>query len=103
MSNYISLESNAKEIENAGSADAIIVPEPTFIQTERILHRHQIWSVKASKGQSELTLTFGLGRREKADRIVIEWPGASVQEHKNVGAGAYNCVEGKSISAQPRV
>ena len=53
--------------------------------------------------QSELTLTFGLGRREKADRIVIEWPGASVQEHKNVGAGAYNCVEGKSISAQPRV
>ena len=53
--------------------------------------------------QSELTLTFGLGRRDKADRIVIEWPGASVQEHKNVGAGAYDCVEGKSISAQPRV
>ena len=53
--------------------------------------------------QSELTLTFGLGRRDKADRTVIEWPGASVQEHKNVGAGAYDCVEGKSISAQPRV
>ena len=53
--------------------------------------------------QSELTLTFGLGRREKADRIVIEWPGASVQEHKNVGAGAYDCVEGKAISAQPQV
>ena len=53
--------------------------------------------------QSELTLTFGVGRRDKADRTVIEWPGASVQEHKNVGAGAYDCVEGKSISAHPRV
>jgi hypothetical protein len=52
--------------------------------------------------QSELSLTFGLGRRDKADRIVIEWPGAGVQEHKNIGAGAYECVEGKSISAQPQ-
>ncbi|HQY59220.1 MAG: replication initiator protein A [Nitrospira sp.] len=30
--------------------DAVIIPEPTFIQSERILNRHQIWSVKASKG-----------------------------------------------------
>lgn len=50
MGNYISWGLNAKEVEKVGSADAIIVPEPTFIQTERILHRHQIWSVKASKG-----------------------------------------------------
>ena len=25
--------------------------------------------------QSELTLTFGLGRHDKAERIEIEWPG----------------------------
>src|SRR6185436_12817687 len=24
--------------------------------------------------QSELALTFGLGRRDRADRVVIEWP-----------------------------
>ncbi len=52
--------------------------------------------------QSELTLTFGLGKRDKADRVVIEWPGAGVQEHKNVSTGAYDCVEGKSISVQLR-
>ena len=52
--------------------------------------------------QSELTLTFGLAKRDKADRVVIEWPGAGVQEHKNINAGAYDCVEGKSITAQPR-
>ena len=47
VGNSISLGSNAKEVEDAGSADAIIVPEPTFMPTERILHRHPIWSVKA--------------------------------------------------------
>jgi hypothetical protein len=48
--------------------------------------------------QSELTLTFGLGRREKADRVVIEWPSGVVEEHKNVAAGAYGCLESKGIA-----
>lgn len=48
--------------------------------------------------QSELTLTFGLGRREKADRVVIEWPSGAVEEHKSVAAGAFECREGKGIS-----
>jgi enediyne biosynthesis protein E4 len=43
--------------------------------------------------QSELTLTFGLGRRE-AVRAVIEWPSGAVQEFKNVQAGSYTIVEG---------
>jgi enediyne biosynthesis protein E4 len=47
--------------------------------------------------QSELTLTFGIGKREKADRVVIEWPSGVVQEHKNVGAGAHVCRESKGI------
>jgi len=47
--------------------------------------------------QSELALTFGLGKREKADRVVIAWPSGRVDEHKNVAAGAYECVEAKPI------
>jgi enediyne biosynthesis protein E4 len=50
--------------------------------------------------QSELALTFGIGRREKADRIVIEWPSGVVEEHKNVAAGAHVCQESKGISDQ---
>ncbi len=50
MGNYIFLGPDAKTVKEADAADAVIVPEPTFIQTERILHRHPIWSVKASKG-----------------------------------------------------
>jgi hypothetical protein len=44
--------------------------------------------------QSEIGLTFGLGRRERVDRVVIEWPSGGTQEFKNVPAGRYQCVEG---------
>jgi hypothetical protein len=47
--------------------------------------------------QSELTLTFGLGKRNTADRVVIEWPSGAVQEFKNVRAGSYVCMEGQSL------
>jgi enediyne biosynthesis protein E4 len=50
--------------------------------------------------QSELTLTFGLGHRARADRIVIEWPSGKTQEFKNVAAGSYECIEGSSIVAK---
>jgi hypothetical protein len=48
--------------------------------------------------QSELTLTFGLGKRDKADRLVVEWPSGIVEEHKNVAAGGYVCQESKGIT-----
>ncbi len=49
--------------------------------------------------QSELTLTFGLGKRESATRLVIEWPSGGVQEFKNVRAGSYLCTEGQGLTA----
>jgi hypothetical protein len=52
--------------------------------------------------QSELALTFGLGKRDKAERVIIEWPSGRVEEYKNVASGAHDCVEAKSITAQPR-
>jgi hypothetical protein len=52
--------------------------------------------------QSELPLTFGLGKRDKADRIVIEWPSGQVQEFKNLAAGSYECTESKTITKLPR-
>ncbi|HET7440405.1 MAG TPA: CRTAC1 family protein [Terriglobales bacterium] len=48
--------------------------------------------------QSELPVTFGLGKRDKIDRVVIEWPSGSTEEFKNLSAGrAYECVESKGI------
>jgi hypothetical protein len=49
--------------------------------------------------QSELTQTFGLGKRDAATRLVIEWPSGAVQEFKNVRAGSYQCTEGQGLAA----
>jgi hypothetical protein len=52
--------------------------------------------------QSELPVTFGLGKRDKIDRLVIDWPSGGTEEYKNLNAGhAYDCVEGKGITALP--
>ncbi len=49
--------------------------------------------------QSELPVTFGLGRREAVDRAVIEWPSGRTEEYKNLRAGqSYECVEAKGIA-----
>ena len=48
--------------------------------------------------QSELPVTFGVGRRERVDRVVITWPNGRTEEFKSVATGrAYDCVEGKGI------
>ena len=53
--------------------------------------------------QSELPVTFGLGRRDKIDRVTIEWPSGKSEEYKNLAAGqSYDCVEGKAITPQGR-
>ncbi len=44
--------------------------------------------------QSELTLTFGLGARGAATRVVLEWPSGQSQEFRDVRAGEWQCVEG---------
>ena len=52
--------------------------------------------------QSELPVTFGLGKRDRVDRLVIQWPSGRTEEYKNLAAGrAYECVEAKGITAQP--
>jgi hypothetical protein len=52
--------------------------------------------------QSELPLTFGLGKRDKIDRLVIEWPSGRTEEYKALASGrAYHCVEAKGITPSP--
>lgn len=50
--------------------------------------------------QSELPVTFGLGRIDKIDSVVIEWPSGRTEDYKNLVAGrTYECVESKGITA----
>jgi enediyne biosynthesis protein E4 len=48
--------------------------------------------------QSELPVSFGLGMRDRVDRVVLQWPNGAIEEYKNLSAGkAYECTEGKGI------
>jgi len=48
--------------------------------------------------QSELPVTFGLGKRDKVERVVIDWPSGRTEEFKEVSAGqTYICTEGKGM------
>lgn len=51
--------------------------------------------------QSELPVTFGLGKRDKIDRVVIQWPSGRTEEHKEVTPGkTYECIEGKRVKLE---
>ena len=50
--------------------------------------------------QSELPVTFGLGKQESIDRVTIRWPRGRAEEYKNLKAGRYEIAEGKGIQVQ---
>lgn len=48
--------------------------------------------------QSELPVTFGLGRGDRIDRVEILWPNGLEEEYRGLDAGrAYECVESEGI------
>ncbi|MBY0504771.1 MAG: CRTAC1 family protein [Bryobacteraceae bacterium] len=52
--------------------------------------------------QSELAVTFGVGRRDRVARVVIQWPSGRVDDHKNLATGRqYLCVEESAIQPDP--
>jgi hypothetical protein len=49
--------------------------------------------------QSELPVTFGVGKIDKISRVMILWPNGRTEEFKDLATGrAYDCVEGKGIT-----
>ena len=51
--------------------------------------------------QSELPVTFGVGKRDKIERATVEWPSGRSQEFKNLETGkAYQCTEGKGLAIE---
>ncbi len=52
--------------------------------------------------QSELPVTFGVGSRDRVDRVVVTWPSGRVEDFSNLASGqVYECVEGKGITPRP--
>jgi hypothetical protein len=49
--------------------------------------------------QSELPVTFGVGKRDKIDRVSIEWPSGRSEEFKDLATGkTYQCIESKGLT-----
>jgi hypothetical protein len=73
--------------------------------TVRIFHGGTSQSRLVTSGssylsQSEFPVTFGVGRRDRLDRVVVAWPNGRTEEFSNVATGAsYDCVEGKGMLA----
>lgn len=52
--------------------------------------------------QSELPLTFGLGKQDQIDRLTIDWPSGKSEEYKGLRAAtSYECIENKGITKDP--
>lgn len=48
--------------------------------------------------QSELPVTFGVGKQDKVDRVVVEWPSGRTEEFKQLSSGkSYEIIESKGI------
>jgi hypothetical protein len=53
--------------------------------------------------QSELPVTFGVGKRDQIERATVEWPSGRSEEFKILATGkAYQCTESKGIEEYPR-
>jgi len=62
-------------------------------------HSQMVKTGSSYLSQSELPLTFGLGKRDKIERAQIEWPSGAKEEFKNLAAGrAYQCTENKGLT-----
>jgi enediyne biosynthesis protein E4 len=48
--------------------------------------------------QSEMPLTFGLGRRDQVDEVTVLWPSGKSESFKNLGSGkTYQLIEDKGV------
>jgi hypothetical protein len=51
--------------------------------------------------QSQLPVTFGVGKADFIERAVIQWPNGRIEEFKKLTTGrSYRCVEGKGIRTE---
>ncbi|HEY1484361.1 MAG TPA: CRTAC1 family protein [Candidatus Acidoferrum sp.] len=72
--------------------------------TVRIFNQGQVQTRIVRSGssylsQSELPVTFGVGKEDQIDRVAIDWPSGANQEHTRVASGkSYQVTENKGIT-----
>ena len=68
-----------------------------------VMQTRMVRSGSSYLSQSELPVTFGLGKRDKIERVVVDWPSGRSEEFKDLAAGrAYEITEAKGIRSESR-
>ena len=71
------------------------------IYCEGTMQSRLVKSGSSYLSQSELPVTFGMGKRDKIERVVIQWPNGRTEEYKNLATGKlYECVESEGITPE---
>ena len=71
------------------------------VESGGVIQSRLVKSGSSYLSQSELPVTFGVGKRDVVERVVLLWPSGRSEEFKNIASGkTYECVEGKGISGQ---
>ena len=63
--------------------------------------RRLVKSGSSYLSQSELPVTFGVGRRDRVERVIVQWPGGRVEDFSGLATGrAYRIVEGRGVEGR---
>jgi enediyne biosynthesis protein E4 len=66
-----------------------------------IMQTRMVRSGSSYLSQSELPLTFGLGKEDRVERVIVDWPSGRSEEYKLLPAGrAYEITEAKGVRSQ---
>ena len=70
------------------------------IFSDGIWQSRNVRSGSSYLSHSELPATFALGKRDKIERLVIDWPSGRTEEFKDLASGkSYEIIEGKGIKS----
>ena len=64
-----------------------------------VMQTRMVRSGSSYLSQSELPVTFGVGKQDKVERVVIEWPSGRTEEFKQLPSmKSYKVVEGQGFT-----
>lgn len=70
------------------------------VHANSVTQTRMVRSGSSYLSQSELPVTFGMGKQDRIESAVVEWPSGRTEEYKQLAAGkTYEVVEAKGIKA----
>lgn len=86
-----------KLVGTQSNRDGIGAVVKVFVNGQR--QTRMVKSGSSYLSQSELPVTFGVGRQEEIERVLVEWPSGRMEEHKKLRTGkSFQVTESKGVT-----